>query len=88
MWALCWPGNLMVAARKFPQGGVFIFAIMAAGGDMGASIAPQLVGVVTDSIAAGGASEAFGMKCGLLIGAIFPLIAIPVSIILHKKRNQ
>ena len=86
--SMLWPGNLSVAADRFPAGGVVVFALMAAGGDMGASIAPQLVGVVTDSIAAGGASEAFGMKCGLLIGAIFPLIAIPVGIILHKKRNQ
>ena len=86
--SMLWPGNLSVAADRFPAGGVVVFALMAAGGDMGASIAPQLVGVVTDSIAAGGASEAFGMKCGLLIGAIFPLVAIPVGIILHKKRNK
>ena len=46
--SMLWPGNLVVASSKFPTGGVFIYAMMAAGGDLGASIAPQLVGIITD----------------------------------------
>jgi len=97
--SMCWPGNLMVAARKFPQGGVFIFAIMAAGGDLGASVGPQLVGVVADTVAAnssfasfaaelGMTMEQLGMKCGMLAGAIFPLLAILVYGIILKTKNK
>ncbi len=41
--SMLWPGSLVVATDRFPSGGVFIFAMMAAGGDLGASVGPQLV---------------------------------------------
>ena len=43
--SMLWPGNLVVASGRFTQGGVFIYAMMAAGGDLGASIGPQLIGL-------------------------------------------
>ncbi|MBR6681793.1 MAG: MFS transporter, partial [Clostridia bacterium] len=42
--SMLWPGSLIAVADLFPQGGVFIYAMMAAGGDLGASVGPQLVG--------------------------------------------
>ncbi|MBQ8311260.1 MAG: MFS transporter [Clostridia bacterium] len=83
--SMLWPGNLVVASDRFPAGGVFIFAMMAAGGDLGASVAPQLVGVVTDLTIANPAAAEFalqwglspeqlGMKLGMLVGMFFPLI--------------
>lgn len=74
--AMLWPGNLIIASDRFPKGGVFIFAMMAAGGDLGASFGPQLVGMVTDSAVALGSTEALGMKCGMLVGMLFPLVGI------------
>lgn len=85
--AMLWPGNLIVAADRFNGGGVFIYAMMAAGGDLGASIGPQLVGLVTDTVIASPNAnavaeklnlmpEAFGMKLGMLIAALFPLCGI------------
>lgn len=85
--SMLWPGNLIVVADRFPAGGVFIYAMMAAGGDLGASVAPQLVGVITDlaslspsltSFASdlGLTSGQLGMKLGMIIGALFPLIGI------------
>ena len=95
--SMLWPGNLVVASSRFPQGGVFIYAMMAAGGDMGASIGPQLVGVITDSILAAPwaadlaeklqvTTEQLGMKAGMLCGMLFPLVAIFVY--LHIWRTQ
>lgn len=83
--SMLWPGNLVVASERFPTGGVFIYAMMAAGGDLGASVAPQLVGVVTDlaianpaaaeiAMSLGLAPEQLGMKLGMLVGMLFPLI--------------
>ena len=87
--SMLWPGNLIVASGRFVEGGVFIYAMMAAGGDLGASVGPQLVGIITDAvIAAPGAltlsarlgitPEQLGMKAGMLCGMLFPLIGIVV----------
>ncbi|MBO4940064.1 MAG: MFS transporter [Clostridia bacterium] len=97
--SMLWPGNLIVAAERIPKGGVFMYAIMAAGGDLGASIGPQLVGSITDMVAANTQSitlaqnlgltvEQLGMKAGMLVGTIFPLIAIFVYLYLMKTRNN
>ena len=94
--SMLWPGNLIVASDRFPAGGVFIYALMAAGGDLGASVGPQLVGIVTDfAIAnqktielAGNLSlspEQLGMKLGMLVGMLFPLVAFMLFGHLRKK---
>ena len=84
---MLWPGNLIVASGRFPQGGVFIYAMMAAGGDLGASVGPQITGVITD-IAVKSSSvidmaarmnllaDQLGMKIGMLGGMVFPLLLI------------
>lgn len=97
--SMLWPGSLIIASERIPTGGVFLYAMMAAGGDLGASAGPQLVGVITDSIAAsaGGANlattlgitvEQLGMKCGMLIGMLFPLIAIFLYLHLLRTRKK
>ena len=87
--SMLWPGNLVLATDRFPTGGVFIFAMMAAGGDLGASVAPQLIGIITDTAIATSAianlatglnlsPEQLGMKLGMLLAMLFPLTAIPL----------
>ncbi len=94
--AMLWPGSLIVATDAFPAGGVFIYAMMAAGGDFGASVAPQLVGLITDAAVLSPAAislagqlglspEQLGMKLGLLVGMLFPLAAVAVSYRIYKK---
>ena len=99
--SMLWPGNLVVAAERFSTSGVFIFAMMAAGGDLGASAGPQLVGVITDfalksnellAMAAnmGITAEQLGMKAGMLAGMLFPVAAIPIYGYIwraHKKKS-
>jgi MFS family permease len=86
---MLWPGSLIVASDRYPNGGVLIYALMAAGGDLGASVGPQLVGLITDfailnptvitmAQTLGATPEQLGMKLGMLIGMLFPLFAIPV----------
>ena len=97
--SMLWPGSLVVASARFPQGGVFIYAMMAAGGDMGASIGPQLVGVITDSVIAAPAAvalaeklqitvEQLGMKAGMLCGMLFPLVAVFVFLRIWKGQKE
>ena len=96
---MMWPGSLLVASDRFPAGGVLLFALMAAGGDMGASVGPQLVGVVTDLAIAiptvsdfagvlGLAPEQLGMRIGMLIGMLFPLCAIFVYAYFRKQDRK
>ena len=96
---MLWPGNLIAVSDRIPNGGVVMFALMAAGGDLGASIGPELVGIITDTVAAsprmleialkmGMSGEQLGMKCGLFIGAIFAIIAIPLYICIFKNNKE
>lgn len=97
--SMLWPGSLVVAADRFPSGGVFLYAMMAAGGDLGASVAPQLIGLITDATIASPAlsntalqlgmqPEQFGMKLGMLVGMLFPLTLIFVCIRIRKSRKM
>ena len=97
--SMLWPGNLIAVSERIPTGGVVMFALMAAGGDLGASIGPELVGIITDVVAAnprmleiatnlGMSGEQLGMKCGLLVGAVFAIIAIPLYISIFRNRKE
>ncbi len=92
--AMLWPGSLVLVQEKFPTAGVTVFALMAAGGDLGSSIGPQLVGAVTDftiqneSLIVFGSNlgyspEQFGMKCGMMASVIFP---VACSILLCREQ--
>ena len=94
--AMMWPGSLIIAEKRFPTAGVFIFAMMAAGGDLGASVGPQMIGIVTDKIALsslgldlslklGITPEQVGMKCGMLIAMLFALSAVFAYLYVMKK---
>jgi hypothetical protein len=93
---MMWPGTLITSSDRFPNGGVLIYALMAAGGDFGASVGPQLIGIVTDSVSANSffasfasklaiTPEVLGMKIGLLTGALFPICSIFIFYILYKQ---
>lgn len=97
--SMLWPGSLVVASERISDGGVFIFALMAAGGDFGASVGPQLVGVITDSVMRSESANAvaenlsitieqLGMKAGMLTGLIFPLLAVIVYLIIYKSKKK
>ncbi len=89
--SMLWPGMLIYMEEKIPAAGVAAYALMAAGGDLGASFASQTMGAITDAVAAGSfgiqmaerlglAPEQVGMKCGMLVGALFPLVGAAVVI--------
>ena len=97
--SMLWPGSLIAVADRIPTGGVVMYAMMAAGGDLGASVGPQLVGIITDKVIAspdatalalrlGLSAEQLGMKCGMLVGMIFPLLAIPIFIVLCRTKKK
>ncbi|MBR2987330.1 MAG: MFS transporter [Clostridia bacterium] len=95
MTSMLWPGMLILMEEKMPSLGVAAYALMAAGGDFGASVAPQLMGIIVDTVSASDFAhsmaaslsltpEVIGMKTGMLITAIFPILG--VFVILTIKR--
>ncbi|HRT82571.1 MAG TPA: hypothetical protein P5127_05370, partial [Oscillospiraceae bacterium] len=99
--AMLWPGSLIVVSEKFPAGGVAIFAFMAAAGDLGAALGPQLVGSVVDfsiknariidwALRTGIGIEQAAMKIGLFSALAFPILATMLYTrnFLKKKREE
>ncbi|MBQ6823911.1 MAG: MFS transporter [Clostridia bacterium] len=73
--SMLWPGTLILMEEKYPAAGVAAYALMAAGGDFGGSVAPQMLGALADTI---------GMKEGMLVAALFPTLGLFVLLIMKK----
>jgi len=99
--SMLWPGTLILMEEKIPGAGVAAFALMASGGDLGASVAPQLMGIVIDRISASTFAaelsarlqitpEQIGLRAGMLVSAIFPIIGtlLVLFIIRYFKKNR
>ena len=94
--SMLWPGTLILMEEKIAHPGVAAYALMATCGDFGASVAPQLMGIVVDNISAstfatnlslssGMAPEEIGLKVGMLIAALFPILG--VLLVIYIKRT-
>ena len=75
-----------------------MFALMAAGGDLGASVGPQLVGIITDTVSTangvgtlatrwGMTTEQLGMKCGMLVGVLFSFLGLLVYLLMWRNKK-
>ena len=92
---MLWPGTLILMEERFPNPGVAAYALMAVGGDFGASVAPQGMGVIVDTVSASPwasdlgeklslTAEQIGMKTGMLVGSLFPILGICVLLCMKK----
>ena len=77
--SMLWPGTLILMEEKFPNPGMAAYALMAAGGDLGGSVAPQLLGIVSD---------AAGMETAMTIGTVFPAVGVFVIIFIKRYFNK
>lgn len=68
-----WPGTLVVASRKMPLAGASMFALLSAGGDLGASLGGWITGVGADALLAAGFSQHTALRAALGAAALFPL---------------
>lgn len=82
---IMWPGSISVSSHSLPAGGTALFALLALAGDLGGSLAPSLVGNVSQM--SGG-----NLKVGLLAAVIFPLVLVISLLILpriaHKENDR
>ncbi len=93
--SMLWPGTLILMEEKIPAASVAAYALMAAGGDLGASVAPQTFGIIVDNISLTEWAKTFGsalsltpeqvgFKAGMLIVAVFPILGMLLLIYMKK----
>lgn len=89
------PGTLILLENNYPGLGVTAYALMAAGGDFGASVAPQTLGIVVDKISCSDfainlssslslTTEQIAMKIGMILSSVFPVLGVVVLLIIKK----
>lgn len=95
--SMLWPGTLIYSADMMPGAGVVIYALLAAGGDLGGSVAPQLIGSITDIVSESSlvtklgltiTSEQLGFKCGMFAAALFPIAGILVAYFMRRFEKK
>lgn len=80
---IMWPGTFSISASRIKGGGTLLFALLALGGDVGCSVGPTVVGIISDLLGD-------DLRKGILAAAIFPvllLIFLPLSKE-HKTKRQ
>ncbi len=97
--SLMWPGTLTLAASRYPKGGAAMFSILALCGDLGCSFGPWLSGEISHLAQSNGQIVAFasrfaldaeqaGLRTGMMISAVFPLIIFIGLLFFKDKQKQ
>jgi MFS family permease len=92
---MLWPGTIIYTGNKFPNMGLTVYALLAAGGDFGSAVAPQVMGIVADKVSAsefairlsqqlGITAEQIGIRAGVVISALFPLCGIVLMLVMKR----
>ncbi|MEI0538458.1 MFS transporter [Brachyspira pulli] len=94
--AIMWPSVFSLASKTYNKGGTAMFAMLALAGDIGCSIGPGIVGIVSNNknisdkfsaIIVNSDSIQIGLKIGILFAIIFPVIMF-VVLVLFKNRKR
>jgi fucose permease len=97
--SLLWPGTLITASERYPLAGAWLFALLAAAGDIGAAAGPWMTGWMVDnaigsSLAAGMAGalqttpEQAALRLGILAAVAFPVVALLTHLILKAMQHR
>jgi MFS family permease len=97
--SMLWPGTLILMEQKIHAPGVAAYALMAASGDMGASVAPQLMGIIVDKVSSsrfatelsqtsGMTPDEIGLRTGTVITAVFPILGTLLLIYIIRSFSK
>jgi fucose permease len=97
--SMLWPGTLSLSAARFPLAGTAMFAILAAGGDCGASIGPYVASLVTDLLPQQQNMaklamhldlnlEQLGLRAAMLASAVFPICSFFCLLWMYRQRHD
>ena len=96
---IMWPGVFSLCTKYYPKGGTAMFAILALAGDVGCSAGPGLVGFVSNGVEKATITFSrtwfqstsiteIGLKTGLLVAIVFPIIMLISIIVLRKNSTR
>ncbi len=83
--SLLWPGTLVLASERLPGAGAWMFALLAAAGDIGVSAGSAITGVVVDA-ARLVATDPNAIRIGLGFAVIYPIGALIAHLALRSSR--
>lgn len=95
--SLMWPGTLSLAADRYREGGTATFGILAMSGDIGCSVGPWLIGLISSAAAEAPAfssqvsalgADSFGLRAGLMIATIFPVLLLVGILFLRTPKKS
>ena len=95
--AILWPGTYSLGTRIIPTGGTVMFAFFAFSGDLGCTLGPDLIGIVSDAVIKNGGNfisflsgdaTSIGLKVGILTALVFPVMGILASLSLIKRMKK
>ena len=77
---IMWPGTISIMSKRLPVGGTAMFALLAMAGDIGGSVGPAAVGIVTQT-----AND--NLQMGMLSASVFPFVLI-MMLLLMRRQNM
>ena len=96
-----WPATLSVASAHFDGAGTTLFSILAFAGDIGCAFGPWLSGNISDLVEGNSAfvtiadsfsitTEQLGLRSGILVSAIFPIIIFfsLIAVLAYEKKHR
>ena len=78
---IMWPGTISIMSKRLPVGGTAMFALLAMAGDIGGSVGPAAVGIVTQS-----AND--NLQMGMLSASVFPLVLIMMLLLMRRQNKR
>lgn len=78
---ILWPGTFSLASASMPAGGTALFALLALGGDVGCSLGPTYVGMISGVLGN-------DLRKGILCAVIFPVLLIGGLLMERRCRKQ
>lgn len=78
---IMWPGTISIMSKRLPVGGTAMFALLAMAGDIGGSVGPAAVGIVTQS-----AND--NLQVGMLSACVFPFVLIMMLLLMRRQNKR
>ena len=78
---IMWPGTISIMSKRLPVGGTAMFALLAMAGDIGGSVGPAAVGIVTQN-----AND--NLQIGMLSASVFPFVLIMMLLLMRRQNKR
>lgn len=96
--SMLWPGTLIITADRYPMAGAWIFALLAASGDVGAGFGPWITALIMDHSNNNGFVSIFSniyqitksqasLRIGILFAVIFPVLTLISHFLLNREKQ-